>query len=102
MQGVNNQNRWVDGVASVHPIVAGGDPEGAANDVHKAVLVLVPVVGPGVSPSDSLENLSQVHIHVSELSWENVKSDEIVVVLLISAKVVSDNAHKMMDKVACV
>ena len=102
MQRVNNQGRWVECFASVHPIVAGGDPDGAAYDVHEAVLILVPVVGPGVPPADPLEHLSQVHVNVGELSGEDVECEQVVVVLLVGREIVSDDAHQVVDQVACV
>ena len=93
MKGVNDEHSGVKGAARVHPEVASRDPESAADNVHYTVLILVPVESPGVSPTDSLEDLSQMHVYVGELSREDVQGQKIVVVLLVGSEVVGDDPH---------
>ena len=93
VKGVNDEHSGVKGAARVQPVVAGGDPQTADGEVHSRELILVPVESPGVSPADSLENFSEMHVYVGELSREDVQGQKIVVVLLVGSEVVGDDAH---------
>ena len=100
MEGIDDEDSRVGRVATVDPVEAGRDPDGATDYVLYAELILIEVVGPSVSPSDAFVDLAEMHVDIAEFCWQDIETQEVVVVLLIQIEHISNDAHPVMNDLA--
>ncbi len=100
MQGIHEKDCRVGGLARVDIEVNRWNPDSTAEYIECAVEILISIEAPGITHTETLQDLAHVHAYIGEFTGEQVEHREVHVVLLVQSSVVDDNSEDVMSKVA--